>query len=102
MFIKCFAFRKILLRISRKFRPNFNFVFPEIFVKQKKNFAKPEIDIFAKFLQKRENENFRSHPMSATSRKKFRLYGAKFRYFSTTIMQHLLHAFFQLAAIFRD
>ena len=44
------------------FRTNFNFVFRENFTKLKENFTKHEIDNFAKFSRKHENENFRSHP----------------------------------------
>ena len=58
IFIKCFAFREI----SFEFRENFNFVFRKNFAKLKENFAKHEIDNFAKFSRKHENENFRSHP----------------------------------------
>ena len=59
-----FVFRvsRNFLRISRKFRTTFNFVFREIFAKLLKNFAKREIDNFAKFSQKHKNQNFRSHP----------------------------------------
>ena len=56
--ISCFAFREI----SFEFRLFFNFVFREIFAKLKENFAKREIDNFAKFSRKHENENFRSRP----------------------------------------
>ena len=50
------------------FRTNFNFVFRENFAKLMDTFAKHEIDNFAKFLRKHENENFRSHPTSETTR----------------------------------
>ena len=55
----------LMFRVSRnsfEFRPNFNFVFRENCTKVKENFAKHEIDNFAKFSQKHENEKFRSHP----------------------------------------
>ena len=55
--ISCFAFREI----SFEFRPFFNFVFRKIFAKLKENFVKHEINNFAKFSRKHENENFRSH-----------------------------------------
>ena len=60
-----FRVSRNFLRISRNFRPNFNFVFRKNFVKLKENFAKYEVDNFAKCSRKQENENFRSHPMCA-------------------------------------
>ena len=57
-----FSVLRNFLRIFRKFRPNFKFVFRVNFAKLKENFAKHEIDNFAKFSQKHENENFCSHP----------------------------------------
>ena len=55
-----------LFRVSRNFlriSPGFfNFPFREIFAKLKENLAKREIDNFAKFSRKHENEKFRSHP----------------------------------------
>ena len=64
-----FCVSRNFLRISRKFRTNFNIVFCEIFAKLKENFAKREIENLAKILQKHENENFRSHPKRVVSKK---------------------------------
>ena len=56
-----FCVLRNFLRISQKFCPNFNFVFRENFAERKENFAKHEIDNFATFSRKHENEKFRSH-----------------------------------------
>ena len=42
------------------------FAFRENFAKLKENYAKHDINNFAKFSRKHENENFRSHPTSRT------------------------------------
>ena len=47
---------------SRKFRPNFYFVFRENFAKLEENFAKHEIKISRNFGEIAKNENFRGHP----------------------------------------
>ena len=54
IFIKCFAF----CEISFEFRENFNFVFRKNFAKLKENFAKHEIDNFAKFSQNTKTKIF--------------------------------------------
>ena len=60
--ISCFAFREI----SFEFRDNFAHFSISCFTLLKENFAKREIDNFAKFSRKYENENFRSHPILKT------------------------------------
>ena len=62
-----FRVSRNFLRISLNFRSNFNFVFCENFANLKEKFGKHEIDNFAKFSRKHENENFRSHPKSVVT-----------------------------------
>ena len=60
---------------SRKFRPNFDFVFCENFAKLEENFAKHEIKNFAKFSRNYKNtqkNNLFSNVMNKFNNKKFR------------------------------
>lgn len=52
------CFTKFRGKISRKFRPNFDFVFRENFAKFKENFAKREINISRNFREIRETKIF--------------------------------------------